>query len=279
MSATKILQLLIVLLFGGALSAGAEDGRIQWFQDLRKATEAALKNNQPILIDFWADWCAPCKIMDAEVYSNPAVIAALGQKVIAVRLNFDLQQEMVRRYNAEALPYLVFTNSYGTELMHHRGFLEAEDLTAVLRALPADVSELNRLDRILNEDKHDFNALLQMGKQLRSAGLYQSSNDYYARALKEDAAKKDARQREFVLLEMGANSLEINDGERAASVFERGLKEFPKSEKKPDFLLGLGRAYAVAGKKDKARKAWNALIREHPQSESSKRAQEYLGSL
>lgn len=262
-----------------ALSGRAEGGKISWFRDLEKASEAAQKTNQPMLIDFWADWCAPCKIMDAEVYSDAALVAAMGEKIVAVRIHFDLQPELVRKYNVPALPYLVFTNSYGTELMHHRGFLEAADLAAVVKALPADVSEINRLDRVLQQDKNHFEGLAAMGRALRAAGFFESSNDYYESAAKQDAAKKNRARRETILFEMGLNSLELQDGKQATATFERCLKEFPKSARRANFVLGLGRAYALDDKKDKARKSLNSVIAEYPQSEAARKARELLNSL
>src|ERR1700730_12621986 len=112
---------LALLLVVGATASRVEAGGITWFKDLDKASEVAKKSNQPMMIDFWADWCATCKVMDADIYSDPKLVAAVSERIIAVRIHFDLQQDMVRKYNVPAIPYLVFTNSNGTELMHHRG--------------------------------------------------------------------------------------------------------------------------------------------------------------
>src|SRR5262245_30568731 len=103
---------LLVALLAYAPSAWAA-GEITWYQDLKKASEVAQKNNLPMYIDFWADWCAACKVMDQDVYSEPEVIKAFEEKIVGVRLHYDLQPDVARRYNVEALPFLVFTNSYG----------------------------------------------------------------------------------------------------------------------------------------------------------------------
>lgn len=220
----------------------AQEGAIRWFRDLRQASLAAQEADKPMMIEFWADWCAPCKIMDAEVYPDARVAAALSQKMVAVRVHFDLQTDLVRRYNVEAIPHIVFTNSYGTELLRHRGSIEAEDLAAVVEALPADMSELNRLDRILQKDKNNFDALQGMASHLRSTGLYQSSNEFYKKAVNRNEAKKNPATREAILLAMGLNFLDLRDGKEAASIFERCLKEFPNSNNRPRFTLELARA-------------------------------------
>lgn len=260
-------------------AARAQSVAIHWYKDLGQASAAAQKNNQPMMIDFWADWCAPCKLMDKEVYADPALLAAFGQKLIGVRIHFDLQPEIARRYNVPALPYLVFTDSYGTELMHQRGLIAAGDLTAVVQALPADISEINRLDRILQQDKEDFTGLLEMGNVLRASGFYSSSNAYYARALKQAGVKKDAPHREQILYSMALNWVALEDGKSAANALERCVQEFPQSSRRAEMLLGLGKAYALDVKKEKARKSWNSVIAEFPQSDAARQARALLQSL
>ncbi|MBI4478561.1 MAG: thioredoxin family protein [Acidobacteria bacterium] len=258
---------------------GAQESEIRWFKNLAEASAVAQKTNQPMLIDFWADWCAPCKIMDAEVYQAPELVSVFGSKMIGVRIHFDLQPEVVRKYNVPALPYLVFTDSLGTELMHHRGLIETDDLTAVVRAFPADVSELNRVGRILREDKNHFASLREMGQKLRALGFFESSNGFYERAVKQNEAKKDVGQREAVLYEMALNSLELQDGKTAAANLERCLKDNPKSARRPELLLNLGRAYALDEKKNKARKPLNSVIAEFPASPAAAHARALLQSL
>jgi len=220
----------------------AQDGAIQWYNELQQASAVARKSDKPMMIEFWADWCTHCKVMETEVYSDPRVATALREKMIAVRIHFDLQKDLVRQYNVEAIPDIVFTDSWGTELVRHRGIIEADDLAAVIDALPSNVSEFNRLDNILHEDKNNFPALRDMAAKLRAAGLYQSSNDFYRKAANRNEAKKDPAQREAILLGMGLNFLDLRDGKDAVAIFERCLKEFPKSNNLQGYTAELARA-------------------------------------
>jgi hypothetical protein len=186
---------------------------------------------------------------------------------------------MVKKFDVPALPYLVFTDSLGLELMHQRGIIEASDLTAVIKALPADVAEFNRLDRILQEDKDDYKATRNLASALRAAGFYSSSNTYVAKALKQDRAKKDAAEREDLLFTMAQNSLALQDGKAAAEALERCVKEFPTSTRRADTLLALGKACILDEKKDKAKKSLNTVISDFPQSPAAAQARQLLNSL
>ena len=225
-----------------SLPCAAQDGAIQWYKDLRQATSAARQTNKPMMIEFWADWCTPCKVIETEIYTDPRVASGLIQKMVSVRIHFDLQKELVRQYNVEAIQNIVFTDSWGTELVRHRGIIEADDLAAVIDALPSNVSEFNRIDSILHEDKNNFAALQAMASRLRDAGFYQSSNEFFRKAANRNEAKKDAAARESILLGMGLNFLDLHDGKQAIQVFERCLKEFPKSQNRQRFLQELERA-------------------------------------
>lgn len=282
MGLSRRLSLLTAVTFltfaGAAICTAAPPDDVHWFNTLEEATSAAKESGRPILVDFWADWCTACKVMDREVYSDSA-FAEAARGFVAVRINYDKKTAIARKYNVSELPTLVFTDSFGGEIFRRTGYLNGLLLTELLHSLPADISEFNRFDEILVQNKDDFNALQGMGAKLRAAGLFLASNDYYERALGNKEVKADPTERGAILGEMGANSLELRDGKQAADTFGKCLKEFPKSTQEATWMLGLGNAYALADNKEKARKVLEALIREHPGTAESQKAQSLLASL
>lgn len=65
--------------------------------------EVVLKSELPVLVDFWADWCGPCKMV-APVLEQLAT--ELEGKLTIVKLNADENQETVREYGVMGLPTL-----------------------------------------------------------------------------------------------------------------------------------------------------------------------------
>lgn len=90
--------------------------------------EKILKNERPVLVDFWASWCGPCKMATPEV---EAVEAAVADKAIVAKVNIDELPGLTSRYNVKAVPtFIVFKD--GKEVNRFTGFKTRKDLLAAL---------------------------------------------------------------------------------------------------------------------------------------------------
>jgi thioredoxin 1 len=67
-----------------------------------------LKNDKPVLVDYWAEWCGPCKMV-APVLE--AISEEHGDKLDIVKLNVDENPEVTQKYGILNIPTLgVFKN-------------------------------------------------------------------------------------------------------------------------------------------------------------------------
>jgi thioredoxin 1 len=67
-----------------------------------------LAATEPVLVDFWAEWCPPCKAMDPIIDD---LTRELAGKVKIVKLNVEENVGIVTRYNVRAMPtMIVFKN-------------------------------------------------------------------------------------------------------------------------------------------------------------------------
>jgi thiol-disulfide isomerase/thioredoxin len=259
------------------LSTQAAAADLHWYSTLEEASSAAIKVNKPMFLDFWADWCGPCKQMEKDLYRNEA-FAKAADGFVLVRINFDKKTALARKYNVVGLPTVVFTDSYGSEFIRHRGFLDVKPFVELMKALPSDVAQFNEFSKILAQDKNNFEALQNMAKHLHDASLFLTSNDYYARALQRSEVKANPALKESIMTEMASNSLSIKDANGAADTLEKCLKEFPKSDRNVEWTLNLGRAYLLEDKKDKAKKLLDAFILQHQGSAEAERAKALLNA-
>ncbi len=66
--------------------------------------EEVLDSEKPVLVDFWAIWCGPCRVMDPIIKE---VAEELGEKVKVGKLNVDENQQLASEYEVQAIPTVI----------------------------------------------------------------------------------------------------------------------------------------------------------------------------
>ncbi len=116
---------------------------INWQSYSDEMMSEARQQNKPVIIDFYADWCLPCKELDKFTFSQPEVIE-LSKKFYMLKVDLTtasdpLGRELRQRFQVKGVPTIVFISPQGTELSDLRvvGFMEKEEfLPRMQRALP-----------------------------------------------------------------------------------------------------------------------------------------------
>ena len=68
-----------------------------------------IKSDHPVLVDFHADWCAPCKTMN-KILKN--IKKELGDKLKIIKINVDNNQQVANRFQVKGIPtFILFQNS------------------------------------------------------------------------------------------------------------------------------------------------------------------------
>jgi thioredoxin 1 len=87
-----------------------------------------LKSDAPVLVDYWAEWCGPCKMI-APLLDE--VAKDYGDKLRIVKVNVDDNQEITAKYGIRGIPTLkLFKN--GEEVATKVGALSKSQLTQFL---------------------------------------------------------------------------------------------------------------------------------------------------
>ncbi len=100
-------------------------------EPVASALAQARGTTRPVFIDFYAEWCAPCKIIEGKILPDSRVQAALDG-FIFVRVDMDIDLKAGHRFNVVGMPMLLVLSAQGEELFRHVGLIEPGDLAEQL---------------------------------------------------------------------------------------------------------------------------------------------------
>ena len=108
----------------------------EWRQFSEMKYEQSLKNNERMVVDFYADWCIPCKELDALTFSDPRVLERLGQFTsykVDMTKTLSYETEALRtKFKIVGMPSVIIINAKGEEAERLTGFVNADAFLKIL---------------------------------------------------------------------------------------------------------------------------------------------------
>lgn len=115
-----------------------KESELPWIQYRNQSLAELTAAGKPVFMDFYADWCLPCKELDKKTFRDPAVQEQLAQFTL-VKVNCTGTDERIRlfqqQFDALGMPTLVFLDPSGVEIedLKVRQFVPPVELLALLQ--------------------------------------------------------------------------------------------------------------------------------------------------
>ena len=89
-----------------------------------------IRQDKPVLVDFFADWCGPCKVMNPIIKEVKEII---GDDATILKVNVDNNQALARKYQIRGVPtFIIFKN--GDVQWQQSGIIDKNKLVDIIKS-------------------------------------------------------------------------------------------------------------------------------------------------
>ena len=120
--------LLVTLLLAAGVSAlvlniscDADRPMVAEGEEIAWQTSLPEDAGRPVLVDFTADWCPPCKVMEQEAWPD-AEVAEAARAYAAVKIDIDFNPDLAADFEVASIPTIILLGADGNTLARQEGY-------------------------------------------------------------------------------------------------------------------------------------------------------------
>lgn len=153
-----------------ALCLAPCSAQIQWEKDRETAVSTANQTGKYVLYHFSADWCRPCRQLESFVFPNKAVARAIEDNVIPVKVDVDLNPDLVRKYGVTGIPADVITTPSGRVVVQRQSPSSSDGYINMMKQLARVDRNISSGNKALQEKVHELGLTKPLTENLAQKG-------------------------------------------------------------------------------------------------------------
>lgn len=202
---------------------------------LEEAIKKAKQNGKSIMIDYYTDWCVPCKELDKHIFQDTTISRFINEKFVSLKINAEKEDgiKLGKKYQLpQAYPTVLFLDSEGKEVDRIVGLFGKEDYFKTIQDYAAGKNTFPVLLSQVQKEKDNPSLNFKIGKKYAERGLWKKATEYYEKALSDDLYAHDA----FLWYRVGALYSRFGEIQKARKAVTKALALDPGNEQFKSFL-------------------------------------------
>src|SRR5262245_43890278 len=179
----------LILAVSCVLAAGRAHAESFAVRPVAEALEQAKHDGKLAFLDFYANWCDPCKQVATTVFPDPKVKTWLEQYTVAFAVDGERGEgpQVRERYKLKFYPTMLLLKPDGTEIGRYTGSLGVDEFLQTFQALRSGQDRTAALKKRVEADPKDVEARMQLSTVYEEQGKDKEAKAQYTAMLDLDS--------------------------------------------------------------------------------------------